>query len=163
MKPNLDTLKAEMEQYIEESGLTIFHGYSRSLDSGPSVYWDVGRYPDFRMFVKAAQEAGAKLIVLHQREFDSVQVDDGLEQLSDCGLTEDEQSDFERRLSSMRIYDGFICAIELSFDYDGRVFVFDLRTDWYNELTDILDEIQLLTADVDDEDETPMSGYFSKN
>jgi hypothetical protein len=163
MKANLDTLKAEMEHYIEESGLAVFHGYSRALDSMPTVYWDVARYPDFKMFVKTAQDSGAKLIVLHQREFDSAQVDDGLEQLSECGLTEDEQSEFERRLGAMRVYDGFICGIELSFDHEGRVFVFDLRTDWYNELTDILDEIQLLTADADDDDETPMSGYFSKN
>jgi len=163
MKPNLDTLKAEMEHHIEESGLTVFYGYSRSMDSMPAVYWDVERHQDYRMFVKTAQDIGSKLIVLHQREFDSAQVDDGLEQLSECGLTEEEQSDFEQRLGSMRVYDGFICAIELSFDHEGRVFVFDLRTEWYNELTDILDEIQLLTADVDDDDETPMSGYFSKN
>jgi hypothetical protein len=49
----------------------------------------------------------------------------------------------------------------LSFDHEGRVFLFDLRTEWYDELTDILDEIQVLTAEA--EDDTSMGGYFSKN
>jgi len=31
MKPNLDTLKTEIEQYLEESGLAVFYGYSRAL------------------------------------------------------------------------------------------------------------------------------------
>ena len=59
----------------------------------------------------------------------------------------------------------FTCAIELSFDLQGRIYVFDLRTDWYEELTDLLDELHVLGAgDGDDEgDDTPMSGYFSKN
>lgn len=163
MKPNLDTLKAEIENYIEDSGLVVFHGCAREMDSMPAVYWDVGRHPDYKMFIKTAQDSGAKLIVLHPREFDSAQLDDGLEQLAECGLTEEEQRDFEQRLGAMRVYDGFICGIELSFDHQGRIFVFDLRTDWYNELSDILDEIQLLTVDTDEDDDSPIGGYFSRN
>jgi len=40
--------------------------------------------------------------------------------------------------------------------------LFDLRTEWYDEFSDILDEIQLMTAPADDDD-MPISGYFSKN
>jgi hypothetical protein len=53
--------------------------------------------------------------------------------------------------------------VELSFDHDGRVFLFDLRTDWYEGLSEILDEIQIMDAESDDDDDTPISGYFSKN
>jgi len=60
------------------------------------------------------------------------------------------------------MYEGFICEIELSFDHQGRVFLFDLRTEWYEEFSEILGEIQMLSADAEDND-TPMSGYFSKN
>ena len=162
MKPNLDSLKIEIEQYLEESGLAVFYGYSRMLESTSSVYWDCDKYPDYKLFIKAAQTAGAQVIVLHQREFAAEQVMDALEQLSDCDLQRDETREFEKRLNDVRVYEGFICEIELSFDHQGRVFLFDLRTDWYEEFSDILDEIQMLSAEAEDND-TPMSGYFSKN
>jgi hypothetical protein len=161
MKPNLDTLKTEIEQYLEESELAVFYGYSRALESTPAVYWDCDQYPDYRRFVQAARIAGARVVVFHQRTFMSEQVDDALEQLSACSLAREEYREFEQRLTKMRVYEGFVCAIELSFDHEGRVFLFDLRTEWYDELTEILDEIQVLTADADDD--PTMGGYFSKN
>lgn len=161
MKPNLDTLKTEIEQYLEESGLAVFYGYSRALESAPTVYWDCDQYPDYKRFVQAARTAGARVMVFHQRTFMSEQVDDALEQLGACGLAREEYREFEQRLSVMRGYDGFVCAIELSFDHEGRVFLFDLRTEWYDELTEILDEMQTLTSDA--EDDPTMGGYFSKN
>ncbi len=161
MKPNLDTLKTEIEQYLEESGLAVFYGYSRALESTPAVYWDCDQYPDYKRFVQAARTAGARVVVFHQRTFMSEQVDDALEQLSACTLAREEYREFEQRLTKLRAYDGFVCAIELSFDHEGRVFLFDLRTEWYDELTEIMDEIQVLTADA--EDDPTMGGYFSKN
>ena len=161
MKPNLDALKTEIEQYLEESGLAVFYGYSRALESTPAVYWDCDQYPDYKRFVQAARSAGARIMVFHQRTFMSEQVDDALEQLAACHLPREEYREFEQRLTGMRGYDGFVCAIELSFDHEGRVFLFDLRTEWYDELTEILDEIQVLTADA--EDDPSMGGYFSKN
>jgi hypothetical protein len=57
-----------------------------------------------------------------------------------------------------------VCAIELSFDHDGRVFLFDLRTEWFDEFSEMLDEIQLLVPDPDEgDDDSPISGYFSRN
>jgi hypothetical protein len=161
MKPNLDTLKTEIEHYVEDSGLAVFYGYSRALESTPAVYWDCDQYPDFKRFIQAARTAGARVLVFHQRTFMSEQVDDALEELTACTLAREEYREFEQRLTKLRAYDGFVCAIELSFDHEGRVFLFDLRTDWYDELTEILDEIQVLTADTDDD--PTMGGYFSKN
>ncbi|SRR5260370_19246197 len=165
MKPNLDTLKSEIEHYLEESGLAVFYGYSRVMDSMPVVYWDCDQYPDYTLFVKAARAAGAKVMVLHQLEFHAEQLDDALEQLQECDLPREEHDEFERRLNEMRIYGGFICSIELSFDHEGRVFLFDLRTEWYDEITEMLDELQILSAGADDEDDdgSSMSGYFSRN
>jgi hypothetical protein len=162
MKPNLDSLKIEIEQYLEESGLGVFYGYSRMLESTSSVYWDCDKYPDYKQFIKAGRTAGAQVIVFHQREFAVEQVMDALQQLTDCDLERDESREFEKRLNDLLVYEGFICEIELSFDHQGRVFLFDLRTEWYEEFSGILDEIQMLSADVEDND-TPMSGYFSKN
>jgi hypothetical protein len=163
MKPNLDKLKTDIEHHLEESGLAVFYGYSRGLDSMQGVYWDCDQYPDYKLFVKAAQTAGVKMIVFHQHEFSADQLDEALEQLAGCDMPREEHHELERRLNDMRVYDSFVCAIELSFDHDGRVFIFDLRTDWYEDLSDILDEIQIMDAESDSDDDTPISGYFSKN
>lgn len=165
MKPNLDVLKPEIELYIEEAGLAVFYGYSRSLETVPAVYWDCEEYPDYRLFVQSARTTGAKMIVYHQRQFFSEQIEEAIEKLHACELTAEDSRHFEERLNDLRGYEGSVCAIELSFDYQGRVFMFDLRTEWFDEFSDILDEIQLLApySDEEDEDDSPMGGYFSRN
>ena len=162
MKPNLDTLKTEIEEYLEESGLALFYGHSRALDAAPVVEWDCDQYPDFRQFVKTALMAEAKVIVFHQREFSSALVEDALEELASCDMVSPETEELERKLNDLQDYAGSVCVIELSFDYGGRVFVFDLRTEWYDEFTQILDEIHWM-AGSEEEDDSPISGYFSKN
>lgn len=162
--PDLDTLKGEIEHYLEEQGFAIFRGFPRTLDSLPLVYWDCDNYPDYKAFLDTAKAVGVRLVVYHQHEFASEQLDNALERLEECELPRDDQRAMERRLKEMRLYDGFTCALELSFDHEGRIYVFDLRTDWYEEFSDLLDDINMLTAGSDEEDgENPMSGYFSKN
>jgi hypothetical protein len=163
MKPNLDILKPEIELYLEEAGLAVFYGYSRPLESTPAVYWDCEQYPDYRLFVQSARAAGAKLIVYHQREFFSEQIDEAVEKLHACELPSPDSRHFEQRLNDLRAYEGSVCAIELSFDHAGRVFLFDLRTEWFDEFADMLDDIQLLVPDPDDTDDSPIGGYFSRN
>lgn len=162
---NLDTLKGEIENYLEEQGFTIFRGFPRMLDTLPLVYWDCDRYPDYKAFLTTAKAAAVPLIVYHQHEFSAEQVDDALERLQESELPRDEQRSMERRLKELRVYEGFTCALELSFDFQGRIYIFDLRTEWYDELTDLLDELHMLGApgEEDDNDDTPMSGYFSQN
>ena len=164
MMPNLDTLKGEIERYLEEQGFAIFRGFPRMLDSLPLVYWDCDNYPDYKAFLDTAKATNVRLVVYHQHEFSVEQVDSALERLEEIELPRDDHRVMERRLKEMRVYDGFTCALELSFDHQGRIYVFDLRTEWYEELTDILDDIHMLTSEPDQEDDdTPMSGYFSKN
>jgi hypothetical protein len=163
--PNLDTLKGEIEQYLEEQGFAIFRGFPRVLDSLPLVYWDCDRYPGYKAFLETAKAAGVRLMVYHQHEFSSDQIDSALERLEACELPRDEFRATERRLKEMRMYDGFTCELELSFDYQGRIYVFDLHTEWYDELSDMLDDIHMLGDGPEDDDQNdhPMSGYFSKN
>jgi hypothetical protein len=164
MKRNLEGLKADIEQHLEQAGIAMFYGRSRALDDTPAVYWDCHEHPDYAEFVQAAKAAGAKLMVFHQRTFVAEEIDDAMEQLAECNMSRDEYRDFEQRLKSASIYDGLVCEIELSFDHQGCMYLFDLRTDWYQELTNAMEEIHLLISTEDHEsDDSSLGGYFSKN
>jgi hypothetical protein len=166
MHTNLDALKAEIEGHLERDGFNVFHGYSRLLDSLPVVFWDTDRHPDYADFLKAAKAADVKMIVFHQREFSRTHVEDALERLEDLDLPRDEYRSLQRRLKDLLVYEGFTCTLELSFDFQGRIYIFDLRTEWYEELTDVLEEIEFYQPDEEEdeeEEEGPIGGYFSKN
>ena len=165
MKPNLDTLKSEIEEHLGAEGLAVFHGYSRLTDSVPLVLWDSEKYPDYKLFVKSAVAAGAKMLILNQRHLNSDTLDDALDQLAVSDLPTEEQRNIERRLKELRAYDGFTCSLEISFDHQGRVYMFDMQTDWYEELNNLLEDLEFLDSgdDEDDADEPPIGNYFSKN
>jgi hypothetical protein len=163
MSTNLDSLKGEVEKVLADQGFNVFYGQSRVLDSLPVIYWDIARYPDFRKFLDVARNAGAKLIVFYHREFTPDHIEEALDRLETAGMPHEESRGIERRLKELRVYEGFTCTLELSFDYEGRIYVYDVCTDWYDELSDILEEIDVFGADDDDDDEAPISGYFSQN
>ena len=163
MATNLDALKDEIEKHLLQNGFNVFYGQSRLLDSLPIIYWESERYPDYRNFLNVAKSAGAKMVVFHHREFTPDHLDDAVEQLESAGLPHEERRSLERRIKELRVYEGFTCAVELSFDHEGRIYVFDLRTEWYDELSDILEEIDMMGADVDEDGEGPIGGYFSQN
>jgi hypothetical protein len=166
MRPNLDTLKTEIQQYLETEGFVIFHGHSRVLSSQAVVFWDAEHYPDYIPFIQAAKATGTKLVVLNQREFSADMIDDALEQLAVSDLPVEDQRSIERRLKDLRAYEGFTCAVELSFDYQGRIYLFDVQTEWYDEMTNLLEDLEFLDSDDDEEagtDEGNFGSYFSKN
>jgi predicted TIM-barrel fold metal-dependent hydrolase len=162
MTSNLDRLRAEIEEYAEQAGLALFYGDWRNLESLPVVDWDSQQFPDFRSFLQAARAADIRLVVFHQHEFSSVLVEEALEQLSDCELPAEECQQLQERLSELEPYNGSVCEVQLSFDHAGRVFLFSLRTDWYEEFAEIMDEIQLATTELED-DEGTIGGYYSNN
>lgn len=164
MRQNLDTLKSEIQEYLEAEKFIIFYGYSRWMDSMPLVYWDTTRHTDFKMFLSVATRVEAKIIVFHQRTLTPGQVADAIDRLESSDLTREEQRKMERRLRELAAYEGFTCALELSFDHLGRIYAFDLRADWYEEMTEIVAEIDASQPEDDLEDEEgPIGGYFSKN
>jgi hypothetical protein len=163
MKPNLDSLKLEIQHFLESEGLAIFHGHSRIMETLPVVYWNCDEHPDYREFVKAAKTAGVLLRGDKTTEMTSDVVDDALERLEAIEMPRDEARKLERRLKEMRVYEGFTCEIELSFELANRVYVFSLRTEWYEELSDLMDDLDILGGDLNDGDEEPLGGYFSKN
>lgn len=163
MNLNLDALKDEVPAYLEAEGFVVFRGFTGLADEGPCVYWDTHTHPDYRMFLRAAREAGVRLIVFGARPFSAGMVDEAMARLEDCELSREERRSFERRLRDLRAYDGFTCALELSFDHQSRVYLFNLQADWYEEYLDLTDEIEAAAREEEEEDEGSMGGYFSQN
>jgi hypothetical protein len=164
MRPNLDSLRRDIQQHLESRGMAVFRSYPRA-DSESSlpgaVYWDSENYPNYQEFVEAAWAAGVRMVTLYAREFTSDIVENALAQLSDTELERDEQRAIEARLNEIRAYEGFTCQIELSFDHAQRTYVFDLRTDWFEELSELAERIE--DSYQDEGDENPLSGYYSNN
>lgn len=163
MALDLETLRKEVEVFLGESGTPVFHGYHRMLDALNQVSWDVDRYPDFRQFITAGRKAGAKMIVYFHRAFSLDQIDEALDQLDDSSLTREEKRSFETRLRQLQAYEGFTCALELSFSLDGQVYLYELYTDWYQAMNDILAELDASFEVEEEEGDDTLGGYFSKN
>jgi hypothetical protein len=163
MALDLETLRAEIQTYLEASDIPVFFGYHRTIDPMAHSAWDVENHPDFREFLAAGRKAGAKLIVFTHLAFSLDQIDEAIEQLEASDLTREEKRNFETRLRQLQAYEGFTCMVELSFTLDAEVYVFERRTDWYNSLNDILAELDFATEEEEAADDDPLGGYFSKN
>ncbi|MCU1339517.1 MAG: hypothetical protein JWO19_5098 [Bryobacterales bacterium] len=162
MRPNLDTLRREILQHLESRGMAVFRSYPRADAESPgAVLWDSDNHPDYREFVEAAWAAGVRMVTLYAREFTSDIVENALAQLSDTDLERDDRRTLDARLNEMRAYEGFTCEIELSFDHAQRTYVFDVRTEWFDELNDLVEQIE--DSYQDEGDENPLSGYYSNN
>jgi len=146
---------------MEAEGFVVFHGYSRLADADSFVAWDTDRLPDYRSFLSAAKMAGVKMIVYHFREFSTTHLEDAEERLEESELAVEERRGIERRLRGLHAFEGFTCALELSFDYQGRVYLFNLRAEWYDDYLDLVEELDAALPD-EDEDED-MGGYYSRN
>jgi len=162
---NLDTLKREILEYLEASGLAVFHSSPGGLDTHGMVVWDTERHPDYQTFLDVAIKSETRIVIFASREFQASDIDDLTSQFDDLELTRDEKRDYEKRLRAMRGYEGVTCSIELAFDYHSRLYVYQMQPDWYEDFLGVEDEILSLISgpeDVDDDDE-PLGGYFSKN
>ncbi len=164
MDLNLDTLKSGILEYLEASEFAVFRSHPGGLETLPMVCWDCERYPDYRMFLDAASKTGARMIIFAAREFELDEVDETLEQLGECEMDRDERREFERKLRSFRTYEGITCSLELAFDYQSRMYVYELRPDWYEEFEALCDEISMeLPVGDDDETDESLGGFYSNN
>ncbi|HYO83074.1 MAG TPA: hypothetical protein VES20_16830 [Bryobacteraceae bacterium] len=163
MKQNLDTLIQEIDGFLRKSGLIVFYGMPRGLDKVPEIEWDTKHHPDYKQFIEVAQALGVRLVILHHRQFNAEILERALEELEDSGLEFDDQRHLEGRLKEARMYDGFTCAIEISFDHNGLSYMYELHTEWYDEVSDLLDELDLNNASEDIGGDESFGGYYSKN
>jgi hypothetical protein len=164
MKLNLDTLKDSIAEHLEREGFAVFQGFCHSDGSRPMAYWDTTRNPDFQAFLATAGQAGVKLVVFNHVEFSAAMVDDAMNRLEEYELPIEERRGFERRLKQMQPYNGFACALELSFDSEGRTYMYEVRADWYADFLHILDEIESYAPEGEEGgEEDSMGGYYSRN
>ena len=166
MDLNLDTIKREILEYLNVSGLAVFYGRPGGLDGQSLVLWDTERHPDYQMFLDVARKSDSRVIIFATREFQAADIDDLLGQLDDLDLTREEQREYQGRLRELRIYEGVTCSLELAFDYHSRLYVYEMQPDWYDEFLSVEDEIMALISDpegMEEDDDEPLGGYFSKN
>ena len=163
MPQDLEKLRTEIENQLQQSGITVFYGTHQMLDALMQVSWDTERHPDFREFLQAATACGVKLVVFDQRAFSLDQIDGALDQLEECDVTREEKRQYESRLRHLQSYEGFTSALELSFSVDSRVSLFEVHTDWYEVFTDILGELDAAVEEGDVSEDGSLGGYFSNN
>ena len=163
MDLNLEPLKREILAYLASSEFAVFHCSPGGLDALPLVLWDVERYPDYQMFLDAARKAGVKLILFGACELEAADLDELKEGIEESELTREQQRDCLSRLRALRAYEGVTCSIELAFDFNSRVYVYELQPDWYDDFVNLEDEIMAHVPDSEDDDNGSLGGYYSKN
>jgi hypothetical protein len=170
MKPDLETLRTEIEEYVKTEDFAVFRGFPRLPEPAKMVHWDSEEYPDFRDFLRLPKQLGVPLVVFHHRKLSPAFIDDALDQLDAVDLPDEEYVEYQRRLRELRVFEGFTSAVELSFDYEGRIYLYTRRAEWYEDLLDIADELHDYLAGDEDEEfgdlEEPdedIGPYFSKN
>jgi len=160
---NLDTLKREILDYLDKSEFAVFHSHPGGLEGLPMVTWDTERYPDYQIFLDTARKVGCKMILFASRDFESPEVEEALEQLEDSDILAEERRELERRIRGVRSYEGVTCSLELAFDHHARMYVYELRPDWYEEFIAVCEEITSHLPVEEEEDDGSLGGFYSKN
>jgi hypothetical protein len=163
---NLKTLKSEILDYLSVSEFAVFRGHSGGLDGMQVISWDTERFPDYRMFLDTARKAGQKLILFADRELDDEEVEEALEGLEESEMSREEQREFETRIRAAQRHVGETCSLELAFDYNSHLYVYEAQPDWYEEFLEACDELTgMLPAggDAEGEGHDGLGGFYSNN
>ncbi len=164
MNENLDRLKKEIDEYLHANSFIVFHGQSRVYDEAQIVYWDAAKHPSYLDFLKTAEAAGVRFLVMHTEIFDESTVEDLENGLESIEMPRDERRALDKRIQEFGAYTGMICQIELSYVFDNQVYLFAIEALWYRDYEDLYEELMLSGSGFDDEpDDAPMGGFFSKN
>ena len=163
MDLNLEPLKREILAYLDASEFAVFHSSPGGLDSLPMVLWDSERYPDYQMFLEVARKAGVKLIMFASCQLEPSDLDELKDQIEESDLAREQQRECQSRLRELRIHEGVTCSIELAFDLNSRIYVYELQPDWYDDFVNLEEEIMAHVPDDEEDDDTSLGGYYSKN
>lgn len=162
MEQNLERLAAEIEKYLHAESFIVYHCMSRIDHRLQIVFWDHQQQPDVHRFLECAQQVGVRMVHLHKRRFDAEQRDMALELLEEADLTREERRNLEHRIQAMSKYEGQLCAVEMSFDFEGRVYMYAVETEWFAEWESILDELEMAEPEAGEDGES-YGGLYSNN
>jgi hypothetical protein len=167
MDLNLDALKDEILRFLDASEFAVFRGHAGALDELPVITWDSESFPDYRMFLDAAHRSGEKVVIFMAAAFDDEDIADVEADVALSGLDREHVRSIEQRLHRFRAYLGKTCFIQLAFDHRGRLYVYELQPDWYNEYLELTDELDVMLPhehehEEGDDDET-LGGFYSNN
>jgi hypothetical protein len=164
---NLETLKGEILDYLEASDFAVFRSHSGALEGLPLITWDSERFPDYRTFLEVAHKAGEKLILFAAREMTEEELDDILEELEDTEFTREERRELESRLGKAQRHIGETCSLEIAFDHNSHLYVYEAQPDWYEDFLDACEEINSAIPPMDDSHEGSaedgLGGFYSNN
>ena len=166
MALDLETLRKEMQAHLEKSGMPIFFGHHRMLDSLIQVSWDTEGHPDFREFIETAVNPGLSWWCLIRPLSSSTKLTRLWKNWKPPILRAKKSAISKRASSNCRPMKASLAPSQLSFALEGRLYLFELRTDWYDSMRDILNELEVATdpfSDEEEEEEGPIGGYFSNN
>jgi hypothetical protein len=167
MLPDLDKLKTQLPPELESRGFVVFHGLPRADEESGAVLWDTAQRPDYLEFLDCAGKLGIKVIVLNSRPFEQTSLDDVSDELEALDMAPSERRDLERRLKALKPYTGFTANLEMSFDYNGAVYVYEIRSEFMNEFLSIMSEVDtgIFPGGFEDDgpDTTPGGSFFSRN
>ncbi len=169
MQTDLDKLKTQLPPELESRGFVVFHGLARADDENGVVMWDAAQRPDYPKFLDCAAKLGVKVIVLNTRPFEKATIEDLQDELESLDLPPSERRELERRLKALKPYTGFTANLEMSFDHNGTVYVYEVRSEFMNEFLSIMGEVDAGIfpggnfEEDDDPDTNPGGGFFSRN
>jgi hypothetical protein len=169
MPTDLDKLKTQLPPELESKGFVVFHGLPRADEENAVVMWDTARRPDHNDFLDCAGKLGIKVIVFNTRELEKTSIEDVQDELESLDLPPSERRDLERRLKALKPYTGFTANLELSFDYNGAIYLYEARSEFMNEFLSIMSEVDAGIFPPggfgeDDPDTSPGGGsFFSRN
>ena len=165
MDLNLEVLKNEILEYLESSDFAVFRSEPGGLEGMSVITWDTERCPDYRAFLEAARKSGEKLILFASREMSEDEVEEAADELIDnTDFTREERRELENRLARAQKHVGSTCVLELAFDHNSHLYVYEARPDWYDEFLEACDEISsMLSIDSEQAGSDGLGGFYSNN
>lgn len=166
MDINLGALKTEILRYLESSDFAVFHGHVGGLEGTQVVAWDTEAWPDYRAFLDTARKTGANLIIFASRDLEEDEVDEAADQIDVVNLDREERREMEGRVREARRHIGQTCNIEMAFSHGSCMYVYELMAEWYDDFCDAVEELDTLLLPVgsdDDDSDSGLGGYYSKN
>ena len=135
MDLNLDTLKREILGYLEARDFAVFRSSPGHASKAPSmVLWDSENHPDYQMFLECRdQDRRQADPVRHAASSKpTISTTAGAARRARTSIATSSATT-SARLRELRSYEGVTCSLELAFDHDSSLYVYELQPDWYEE------------------------------